>query len=61
MKRDIEKKGILFHIGNQTPRKNEYERGLKYRLFVNGYPTSHAFCTIREAKEFAEKNYFLWM
>lgn len=61
MKRDIEKKGILFHIGNQTPRRNEYERGQKYRLFVEGIPTGQTFATIKAAREYIEKNYFLYM
>lgn len=63
MRRDVEYKGIMFHIGNFTPRNNEYERGLKYRLFVGPemIPTDHVFMTIREAKTFIEKNYWLWL
>lgn len=67
MKREIEKKGILFCIGNQTPRRNEYERGQKYRLFVidaatgEHIPTSATFHTIKAAREYVEKNYFLYM
>lgn len=61
MKREIIVKDILFYIGNQTPRRNEYERGQKYRLFVEGRPTSYTFRTLKEAKTFIEKNYFIWM
>jgi hypothetical protein len=61
MKREIIVKDIVFYIGNQTPRRNEYERGQKYRLFVGGRPTSYTFHTIKEAKTFIEKNYFIWM
>lgn len=61
MKRDFNIKGITFHIGNYTPRKNEYERGLKYRLFVGDRPTNYVFTTIKQAKEFINKNYFIWL
>lgn len=61
MKRNVTFKGIDFHIANYTPRKNEYERGLKYKLFVAGIPTSYCFCTIREARNFISKNYFMWL
>lgn len=61
MRRDIEKRGILFHIGNRTPRRNEYERGQKYALFVNGIPSGHTFHTIKAAREYIEQNYFLYL
>lgn len=61
MKRYIYIKGIEFYIGNQTPRRNEYERGQKYRLFVDGRPTGYSFHTIAAAKDFINKNYFCWM
>lgn len=61
MKRNINIKGIAFYIGNCTPRKNEFERGLKYRLFVDDLPTDYCFSTIKEAKEFINNNYFIWL
>ena len=61
MKRDIQIKGIDFHIGNYTPRRNEYEKGLKYKLYAGGIPTDHVFSTLREAKEFINNNYWLWL
>lgn len=35
--RDFTIKGVDFHIGNYRPRKNEFEKGLKYQLFVKVY------------------------
>lgn len=61
MKREIKKSGILFYIGNYTPRKNEFERGLKYRLFVDGVPTSNTFETIHAARDYINKNYFIYL
>jgi len=58
---------IFFRIGNRTPRRNEYERGLKYHLYVMDkkdfifYPTGRYYSTIKEAKEDARKNYFIWL
>ena len=58
---------IFFHIGNRTPRRNQWERDLIYSLFVmdksNGvyYPTGRNYSTIKEAKEDARKNYFIWL
>lgn len=61
MKRQETIKGILFEVGNQTPRRNEYERGQKYRLFVDGIPTGYTFATIKAAREFYRKNFFIWL
>lgn len=61
MQRNFDIKGVLFEICNHTPRNNEYEKGLKYKLFVDGFPTSYCFDTIRNAKDFATKNYFIWL
>ena len=65
MTRDFIIHDIHFMIGNNTPRKNEYERGQNYRLYVRdvdyGYmPTKHTFCTIREGVEFINNNYWLF-
>lgn len=60
MKNDFTIKGIEFHIGGYTPRKNEFEKGLKYQLYVNDRPTGYKFCTKHECKEYAEKNYWCW-
>lgn len=61
MKRDFEVKGIRFHLGNYTPRRNEFERGLKYQLYVDGIPTGYKFNTLKEGKAYATKNYFSWL
>lgn len=61
MKRTFEKKGISFKVANYTPRNNEYEKGLKYKLWVDDIPTSHCFSTIKEAIKFADDNYFIWL
>ena len=61
MKRDFEVKGMRFHLGNYTARNNEFERGLKYRLYVDDIPTIYLFSTIKEGKEFAKHNYWMWL
>lgn len=61
MKRDFEIKGVQFHLGNYTPRRNEFERGLKYQLYVDGIPTGYKFNTLKEGKVYATKNYFSWL
>ena len=61
MKRIIEKKGIVFEIGNYTPRNNEYERGLRYRLYVDGIPTDNVFSGVKQARAYIEKNWFIYL
>ncbi len=61
MKRDKNIKGLIFHLGNYTPRKNEFERGLKYRLFVDNIPTGYTFGTLREGWQFVNDNYWRWL
>lgn len=61
MTREFEVKGVRFEIGNRRPRKNEFEKNCKYRLFVNGYPTEHIFTTVHKAKDFARANYWIWL
>lgn len=64
MKDNFSVGGVEFEIGKYTPRNNEFEKGLKYRLFVVGIDRPYAVCcgsTKRELKEFAEKNYLLWL
>ena len=53
-------KGIEFEIGHYTPSRNEFEKGLKYRLYCGDIPTGYTFTTKRACKEFAAKNYWLW-
>ena len=60
MKRTIEIKGHIFEVGNYTPRNNKFERGLKYKLYCDGYPTSYCFSTIKEALQFALDNWIRW-
>ena len=58
-------KGIEFLIGNYTPRNNEYEKDLKYSLYVKvddsgcvfWMPTDYKFSTIKECKEWAEREW----
>lgn len=54
-------KGIEFEIANYNARKNEFEHGLKYQLFVGGYPTSYKFSTKHNLKEYAKQYYWLWL
>ena len=61
MNRDIDIKGIHFHISNYTPRRNTFERGIKYKLFVDYIPTEYHFSTIKECKSWIEKNYYIFM
>ena len=64
MKREFTYKDIIFYVGNYTPRKNEFERGCKYKLFIgpDRIPTDYIFETIKQAKEFAEREWvrFAW-
>ena len=59
--RTIKKCGLMFYIGNRTPRRNEYENGLKYIVFVGEIPTSNYFSTIKAAKQWIYKNYWLYL
>ena len=61
MKREIIIKDIKFYIANYTPRRNEYERGQKYKLFVDEIPTAYTFTTIKAAKSFIKSNYYIFM
>ena len=61
MKREQIIKGLRFYLGNYTPRNNEYEKGLKYRLFVDSVPTGYTFETLKQGREFIKKNYFIWL
>ena len=61
MKRSINIKGINFYIGNQTPRRNQFERGQKYKLYVDDMPTGYTFRTIKDCRSFIYKNYFIWL
>ena len=53
-------KGIEFTLGGYTPRKNEFEKGLKYRLYVNDQLTGYCFSSKKRAVEFIKRNYWLW-
>lgn len=54
-------KGLFFHLGNYTPRKNEFEKRLKYRLFVDGIPTGYTFERLRDGWQFVNDNYWRWL
>ena len=62
-------KGVEFEIANYNARKNEFEHGLKYQLFVlrswyrdelRYIPTGAKFETKHAAKNYAIENYFIW-
>jgi hypothetical protein len=59
--RIIKKGGLVFYIGNRTPRRNEYEKGLKYIVFVGDIPTSNYFNTIKAAKQWINENYWMYL
>lgn len=71
VKKEFTIKGVTFSVGGYTPRDNEFEKGLKYELFVKrewpGHPdgkfigTGARFGTFRAAKEYAEKNISTWL
>jgi hypothetical protein len=52
--------GVRFEAGGYTPRNNEFEKGLKYRLFVDDWPTELLFSTLKELKEYAQKYWALY-
>ena len=41
---------LTFELAPYTPRKNEFERGLRYRLLVNDADTGYRFSTVTEAR-----------
>ena len=57
--RNLEYKGIMFYIGNYTPRNNEYEKGLKYKLFVgpDRIPTDACFATLKDARAYIRREW----
>jgi len=61
MNNKIIKAGVVFEIGKQTPRRNEYERKQGWRLFVNGIPTSYTFGSVAEGKKWIDKNYYMYL
>lgn len=72
MKRDFSIHGIDFTIANYRPRKNEFEKGLKYQLLIKIYDgprecdfyyrgTRYYGSTIAELKQIAEKNIYAWL
>ena len=61
MKNKFTYKGVNFEIGRYTPRKNEFERGLKYQLFVGDIPTGAKFETKHGAKNYAIENIYMWL
>lgn len=53
---------VRLEVGNYTPRRNEFERGLKYELhYADGEygktGTGYRFSTIKDAKEFAKREW----
>ena len=63
MKRIYKINNVIFEIGNRTPRRNEFERGQKYRIYADGIPTGYTFATVKEAKSFifSKDNYYIYM
>lgn len=71
MKREFSIKGIDFTIADYRPRKNEYEKGLKYQLLIKVYDGPRDFdfyyrstgvksATIKKLREYAERNIYTW-
>ena len=60
MNRKFTVHNIDFEIGNYTPRKNDFEKGLKYHLFRFGIPTGYKFSTIKECTQFVTENWVIW-
>lgn len=71
MKREFSIKGIDFTIADYRPRKNEYEKGLKYQLLIKVYDgprdldfyyrsTGVKSATIKKLREYAERNIYTW-
>ena len=52
---------LVFEINNYYPRNNEYEKGLKYQIAINGYPIGHYFETIKAAKTWIIDNYWIYL
>ena len=67
MKNKFTYKGVNFEIGGYTPRNNEFERGLKYQLFVTdistgaNIPTGAKFETKHGAQNYAIENIYMWL
>lgn len=72
MKREFTINGIEFYIANYNPRRNEYERGLKYDLMMKDYfnynageytyrSTGAKFETMRGCKDYARREIARWM
>ena len=72
MKREISIKGIDFVIADYRPRKNEFEKSLKYQLLIKVFDgirdcdysyrsTGNKFSTIKSAKEWIKRNYFIYL
>ena len=60
MNRVINIHGINFEVVNRMPRKNQFERGQKYGLFVDNIPTSATFSTIKSALKWVNENWFIY-
>lgn len=57
----IFKNSIKFELCSYTPRKNIYEKGLKYILFVDDIPTSMHFSSIQEGRKYINDNWFIYL
>ena len=72
MNRNISIKGIDFVIADYRPRRNEFERGLKYQALIKVFDgprdcdysfrsTGAHFSTIKAAKRWISSNYIMYM
>ncbi len=70
--REFSLRGIDFVVADYRPRKNEFEKGLKYQLLVKVYDgpkpeyyshrsTGFHGSTVQECREWAEKNIAMWL
>ena len=73
MARNFTIKGIDFTVADYRPRRNEFERGLKYQLLIKVYDTpgkpewfsyrntGMRSETIKGCREFAEREIYRWL
>lgn len=73
IKREFSIKGVDFVVADYHPRKNEFEKGLKYQLLIKIYDnpyddtdyrymsTGFKANTIKEAKNIAFNEYASWL
>lgn len=72
IKREFTLRGIDFVVADYRPRRNEFERGLKYQLLKKVYDspradwysyhsTGYKGCTIKECRQYAKAHILDWI